>query len=69
MILENEKPLDTIQRHLKEIENNLEGWQAELCRSLLQKDRKYQAYCETWISICKNTAEMLEKEKANWMED
>ena len=69
MIPDNEKPLDTIQRHLKEIKEDLASWEIERNRLGTQQNLKYKSYCETWIRICKNTIIDLEKELANWLDD
>ena len=69
MIHENESPLDTIQRHLREMNEDILGWEAELHRPKTQQNPEYRSCCEARICICRNTFVGLEKDMTKLLDD
>lgn len=50
------------QRHIKEMKDDIVGWNNELQYAEKTKDDCYKEYCNIMISICTNTLEQLERE-------
>lgn len=46
---------DKNKRHIKEMEEDIEGWKGELEYAKKKCDKKYETYCVAMITICKNT--------------
>jgi hypothetical protein len=51
------------KRHIKEAEDDINGWERELQFAIEYKDAKYEKYCKFMISVWKKTLVSLEKYK------
>lgn len=50
---------DKRKRHIKESEEQIDGWKRELEFSIKRNDLKYKEFCEMMISIWENTLTKL----------
>lgn len=48
-------------RHIKEMEEDIEGWKNELDFAKKREDKMYEKYCKMMIQICQNTIDELKK--------
>lgn len=53
------------QRHIKESEEDIDGWKGELEFAIKHNDLKHREFCEMMISIWENTLEKLKAFEIN----
>lgn len=47
------------KRHIKESQDQIDGWKNELQYAISHKDIQYEKYCEFMIKVWENTLEKL----------